>query len=291
MSKIAIVSAKGLGDALLTMTIAYNFHLKGYKVDFYSNVLSSMAEYFPSVNVLPFSEDETDWEEVTKKYEFCIFADGMVCPRLVESAVSRLFILNRDKQSRKVHYIESFSSQLKNHLSLDVEIVTMANGLVVSDLFVFRRHRTRIILHPTSSGPHKNWPMDKYVRLADKLRRDGFDPVFILTPLEEAYIQMVEQSGLKYVSLSLKDLVPYLYESGAMVANDSGPGHLGAISGIPLVSLFPKESRTVMWGPVGARVQVTTPPFRLPGRNGSRFWKHLLSVNRVCRILKRVHQL
>lgn len=288
MSKIAIVSARGLGDALLTMTIAYNLHLKGYQVDFYSDVLSSMAGYFPDVRVLSFSEEETNWEALTKQYEFSAFADGMVCPSLVESAASRLFILNRDKQSRKVCYVESFAQQLRSYFSLDFEIVTMNNGLTMPAGFEFRKYSRRVILHPTSSNEKKDWPMEKFIALAQRLIRSGLEPVFILTEAEVSYQSLAKENGISFVCLSLKRLVPYLCESGAIVANDSGPGHLGAFTGISVISIFPKKSRTLMWSPVGENVTLVWPRLRLPGSNGNRYWKRLLSVSGVYRNVMRV---
>ncbi|MDQ8195150.1 glycosyltransferase family 9 protein [Coraliomargarita sp. SDUM461004] len=281
----AIVSAKGLGDALLTMTLAYNLHKKGHEVHFYSDVLSLMADYFPFVAVHPFASYTLDAKEILQRYDFCVFADGLLAIEDDSTAASRLFVLNRDQQNRSIHYIHSFCQQMQDHGGLDVAIETMDNGLTLPAKYSFRKYAKRIILHPTSSRLSKNWPMPKFIKLAQLLRASGYQPVFILTDSEKDYQQMLEPHAIEFVSLALNELVPYLYESGAIVANDSGPGHLAAFTGIPTLSIFPKKSRSSMWRPVGDNVSLIWPRFRLPGSRGSRYWQRFLSVRQVHRAL------
>ncbi len=284
ISRVSFVSARGLGDALLTMTLAYRLQQKGTEVEFYSDVLYGMRAYFPDVQVFPFLNHSSSVTEVLEQCDYCIFADGMISPNMEIPEGLQHFILDRKIQSRRVGYVESFAQQL-SQVAMDLTGGCWENGLQLPAQYQRKRYARRIVLHPTSSDLDKDWPMPKFVKLGQRLIRAGYEPVFILTDKEKSYQEAATAGGIEYVCLSLEELVPYLYESGAMVANDSGPGHLGAFAGLPVISMFPKFSRSVMWRPVGPNVTVVVPPFRLIGKRGSCHWKLILGVSRVYRTL------
>jgi len=282
--KVAVVSARGLGDALLTMTLAHNLVSDGRSVVFYSSVLSGLGDYFPEVEVLPFVENAQNIAQIVEQNAVCIFADRMICAAGTVALKEHVFILDRKVQSREVPYAESFAQQLRT-FGLNVPLRTWRNGLKVPRNYGLREFPSRVVLHPTSTNIKKDWPMGKFIRLAQRLIESGLQPVFILTKGETTYQEAAKASGIPYVCLSLQELVPFLYESGGMVANDSGPGHLAAFTGIPVISIFSKAAKSRMWVPSGPNITVVVPPVRLWGKSGSRFWKSLLSVRRVERAL------
>jgi ADP-heptose:LPS heptosyltransferase len=53
----------------------------------------------------------------------------------------------------------------------------------------------------------------------------------------------------------LLDLLDELASASAFVGNDSGPGHLAGIIGVPTVSIF-GASDPVRWRPLGPKVNV-----------------------------------
>jgi len=98
--------------------------------------------------------------------------------------------------------------------------------------------RTRVVVHPLSGSPSKNWPLALFEELAER------------TGAEWA----VEREG------SLR--IPDLYELGCWLAsarvyvgNDSGITHLAAAVGTPVVTLFGPTDPAV-WRPRGERVAV-----------------------------------
>jgi ADP-heptose:LPS heptosyltransferase len=121
--------------------------------------------------------------------------------------------------------------------------------------------RCTIALHPGSGGRHKNWPVEKFIELAELLRRDtDLTPVFTLGEADEAERAALERmsSGIAVVdNRGLVLMAGILTTCGGYVGNDSGITHLAAAVGIPTVALFgPTDPR--IWGPRGPNARIIT---------------------------------
>jgi ADP-heptose:LPS heptosyltransferase len=107
---------------------------------------------------------------------------------------------------------------------------------------------------PGAGDPMKVWPLDNFLELARRQERAGRVPVFILGPDEGALqscIRAAIPSGLFPATTSADAEGPDV-SSGpglvialgqrmvAAVTNDSGAGHMLALSQVPLVSLYSK---------------------------------------------------
>lgn len=116
-----------------------------------------------------------------------------------------------------------------------------------------------VIVHPGSGSPGKNWPAERYVELILRLRDAGESvrvpvgevederwPADVLARLGEAATVVRPRS---YVEL-MAELLP----ARAFVGNDSGPGHLAGVLGVPTLSLF-GPTDPARWKPLGPRVQ------------------------------------
>ena len=106
--------------------------------------------------------------------------------------------------------------------------------------------RTLVGLAPGSSQSFKNWPMENFAALAQRIESDGLTPVYIGGPLERLAIAALPRlAGAIYYT---PDLRPGIHgveltmaiarQLHAAVANDGGVGHLFAAAEAPLVSLF-----------------------------------------------------
>jgi ADP-heptose:LPS heptosyltransferase len=105
-------------------------------------------------------------------------------------------------------------------------------------------------------GPSKLWPAARLASLAAALERDGIPVVFLGGPTAGPLRDAVERAGGKPVrSLVGRDhpaLLPALLARFALlVAPDSGPAHVAAAVGVPVVTLFgPTDPRlTAPLGP------------------------------------------
>jgi hypothetical protein len=116
-----------------------------------------------------------------------------------------------------------------------------------------------IVLHPGSGSPKKNWPLDRFARVAAALA--GRAPVaWIIGPAEEesglaARVEAAVPGSLVWRGLSLVELARRLAGARLLVGNDSGVAHLAAAVGAPVVVLF-GASDPVVWAPQGRSVTV-----------------------------------
>lgn len=116
--------------------------------------------------------------------------------------------------------------------------------------------RPRIALLPVSRWPSKNWPVRHFIDLAVKLveRRSG--SVFILGgPGDVEVCREIEKAAGGGVfnlagKTGLAEMGAVLREMDVLVANDSGPIHMAAAVGTPVVAMFgPTDPRRT--GPYG----------------------------------------
>ncbi|HAL92095.1 MAG TPA: hypothetical protein DCM68_03620 [Verrucomicrobia bacterium] len=120
-----------------------------------------------------------------------------------------------------------------------------------------------VAVHPGSGSSAKNWPVERYVEIARRLREGGREVVAILGEADaaEAAALARELPELPVLQgLSLVELAATLAECGAFLGNDSGITHLAAAVGLPVVALFgPSDADT--WAPRGrGGVQVLRAP-------------------------------
>ncbi len=105
-----------------------------------------------------------------------------------------------------------------------------------------------IYIHPFSGSRKKNWPVEKYRALAERLP----GPVYWVRGEEDPELAgALEPMGLDALARRLKGARLY-------IGNDSGVSHLAAAVGAPVVALFgPTDPR--VWAPRGrGRVEVVT---------------------------------
>jgi len=116
-----------------------------------------------------------------------------------------------------------------------------------------------ISLHPGSGSIRKNWPAEKFLLLADRVRHClGARPLFVLGEADTAAAQTLltlKPAVPVFINRTLKEVASVLAASRGYVGNDSGITHLAAALGIPVVALFgPTDAER--WGPRGAQVGI-----------------------------------
>jgi ADP-heptose:LPS heptosyltransferase len=117
-----------------------------------------------------------------------------------------------------------------------------------------------IVIHPGSGSPAKCWPIENYIELAARLRAAGRTVRFIVGEVEQERWPATAMNALAAAGelrrpATYLDLLNELATAGTFIGNDSGPGHLAAIIGVPTVSVFgPTDPR--LWQPLGPNVRV-----------------------------------
>jgi heptosyltransferase I len=114
-----------------------------------------------------------------------------------------------------------------------------------------------VALHPGTSGfgAFKRWPPERFSRLADLLAtREGRPVAVLCAPGEEALahaVRAASRSAPAVVSTpSLRHLSETLSRAALLVAADTGPLHLAAALGVPVVGLYGPKDPSV-YGPYG----------------------------------------
>jgi lipopolysaccharide heptosyltransferase I len=100
------------------------------------------------------------------------------------------------------------------------------------------------VLVPGSAHRDKCWPVERFAALADRISSQSGLPVVAVGTSPEA--DLVDRlKGLANVTVanlagqtSLKELVVLLKAAKLVVTNDTGPGHIAAALGVPLVMIF-----------------------------------------------------
>jgi len=148
-----------------------------------------------------------------------------------------------------------------------------------------RKHPNRIIIHPESGSIIRNWPANKYIKLARLLKNQGWLPVFCLSPDERAKWQTkIANKFLLPNFINIAELAEFIYESGYMIGNDSGIGHLASSLRIPTLTIINKHNH-FHWRPNWTIGHTVTPVFKLPLLH-RQYWSSLTSVRRVLKAFK-----
>ena len=108
--------------------------------------------------------------------------------------------------------------------------------------------RARVVIHPFSGGPRKNWPLVSFEEVA---RRSPLPVEWTAGP-EEALDRATRFENLF-------DLARWLAGAALYIGNDSGITHLAAAVGVPVIALFGPTAPEI-WAPRGANVTVLREP-------------------------------
>lgn len=121
----------------------------------------------------------------------------------------------------------------------------------------YRRGAPLIGIHPGAAyGPAKSWPEERFRELVQRLDREGKAYVVLLgdAMMRERARALSAGCSERVINLtgatSLRELVALMQHMTLLVANDSGPMHLAAAVGTPLVALF-GSTDPVVTGPYG----------------------------------------
>lgn len=152
-----------------------------------------------------------------------------------------------------------------------------------------RRHRRRVVVSPDSAWPEKkDWPARSFLRLCHALRARGYEPKIVVAPANHG--RWTKLPGNVFdtpVFPGIDQLAAYIYESGALIANDSGNGHLASFLGVPVVTIYRKRNPAFHWRPDWGPGAVVCPRLTLPWLDGP-IWKPFVGVSAVLAALEKV---
>lgn len=121
-----------------------------------------------------------------------------------------------------------------------------------------------VAMNVSARWPTKRWPAAAFAEVADRLQQEGHGAVVMIGGPDEradvaAVSGMMKTPAIDLAGATTVGLLPALLSKAALlITNDSGPMHVAAAVGTPVVALFGPTS-AVRTGPYGAghRVLVT----------------------------------
>jgi heptosyltransferase III len=139
------------------------------------------------------------------------------------------------------------------------------------------------VIHPLAATPEKAWPAQSFVELANFLRGSmQLEPIFISGPGEDLSFF---QQWRTVPGAPLSEVARLTRDASLFVGNDSGPAHIAAAFGLPLVVLFgPSDSE--IWSPwrtVGKVVKTDGPIDSIPVSDAIRAVERVYSVHETYR--------
>jgi heptosyltransferase-1 len=119
-----------------------------------------------------------------------------------------------------------------------------------------------VLLNPGAGWPSKQWPPERYGHLAKSLAQLGFKSLINAGPGEQDLAQTVKaisENAAEIVECSIPQLIAFTRRASLFVGGDTGPIHLAAALGIPVVAIF-GPTNPARNGPYGTRSIVLRSP-------------------------------
>jgi heptosyltransferase-3 len=309
--KAGVFCHNGLGDGINSLILSNNLHLNGYEVLTYHNMIGSMQSWFPHLPIQLYPPLE-DLHKILHAHDlyFVVWNDASdFIKQLIQEGKRRfpdrikvLYLYPSHHIINEPYYADCLTdptATIAQNMHIVCEQVlhlpksTKNAGLIIPIKLTFKKHPKRIIIHPTSGRPTKNWPKEKFVKLALHLKIEGFHPVFIPGEQELSAWSDLADKGLEVANFhTLDDLAAFIYESEYLIGNDSGLGHLASALNIPTMTLFRRKAVAKMWAPSFTPGVVLTPSSLIPNIRGfrlrDRYWHRLITVNMARRGFERL---
>jgi ADP-heptose:LPS heptosyltransferase len=154
-------------------------------------------------------------------------------------------------EERPVHTAEHLASAM---FWLGVPKADIPRAKLIAPASAERPEGHYAVIHPFASAPDKTWAAENFVAIARQLREAQLEPVILAGPADDA-TPFAEFTVYRNAPLSQVKSVM----SGAQlfVGNDSGPAHVAAAFGVPVVVLF-GPSNPVTWAPWRTEAQELT---------------------------------
>lgn len=150
--------------------------------------------------------------------------------------------------SRRVHTAEHLASATF-WLGVPKQEIPRAR-LIVADPPPDRRPYA--VIHPFAARPDKAWPVARFLEVARNL---NLDPIFLAGPTDD----LTPFENFQTARESLRITKSLISGASLFIGNDSGPAHIAAAFGIPVVVLF-GPSDPVTWAPWRTESQILISP-------------------------------
>jgi ADP-heptose:LPS heptosyltransferase len=168
--------------------------------------------------------------------------------------------LDTRKPSRSSHVCESIMDQLARHPALAAAMQQMLRSIESRGCGFTLATSDRIVIHPGAGKEANRWAAERFLELVQRFGDAGRHVRILLGEAElerwpGALVADFEKITEVARPQTLLALLDELSAARLYIGNDSGPGHLAGIIGVPTLALF-GASDPVRWKPLGPHVRV-----------------------------------
>ena len=139
---------------------------------------------------------------------------------------------------------------------LELSVVPHATPEMIRTIQIAGGSDGYIVINPGAAWPNKCWPPDRFAALAKSLRdRTGLHSLVTWGPKERPLADAVSQASggaaTPAPATSVGDLAALMRSAALVISGDTGPLHIGAAVGTPIVGLFgpTRPERNGPWEP------------------------------------------
>lgn len=293
-SKIALIPAKGVGDALLFSILANNAKKSGSDVTIFHRFSEELSPILNEEFTLRPEIPERELEDTLAGFTTTFFQND-------HSALAYTLHSLRKNEYADIRFILPKPSPLYKKQDIELNpLKTMVENLCDASFQLFGRtgisngselfhtwngQSSRLVyIHPYSGNPVKNWSLSRFVDVAKKLEKKGFSPVFLC---KEDEAEKLQTPFSHVLCSSLQELASIVQNAHAFIGNDSGPGHLASLIGVPTVTIGGNSHLLRLWKPGWGKNIVCAPRFPLPNFKGigltlrDHYWQYFVSIQRI----------
>ena len=99
------------------------------------------------------------------------------------------------------------------------------------------RPQGEILVHTGAGQPIRVWPLERYHNLVQRLRAEQFRVTVACDPEQRQWWLRAGEAEVA-TPHTVNQLLQLIDSAGVFIGNDSGPGHLAAVCGVPTLSFF-----------------------------------------------------
>ncbi len=282
---IGIITAQGLGDGLIFHIAAHHLKKIGHHVTTFNDHLPGFQKWLSEYHLLK-QPSLSAISELPKHYDAIILQhDNLEKSWKVNNLPIPTFRFFGSHSIEKHGTLTDFDYIADRTKPMAFNVVQaiqkwfgscdFVNGLIPPKHLIFKKNRQRIVIHHSSSSLLRNWPLSKFEKVAQFLEAEGYEPFFI----------SAQDHTPKFSNLD--DLASFIFESGAFLGNDSGPGHLASYLNIPSLIIGKEFHHLALWQPGWRPASVITPPlWATHFRWGRTHWDQFITTKKIIKTLK-----
>lgn len=310
---VAVLPPGALGDVTLYLHMAWQFRQAGAQVRFFSNPLFPAREFFTWLQIEPLAQDSlqiladecdlviayfTHLPKVAVERERCLqrtniaYVTAKKLPRDIPLRGRYVTVAGQTFKAASMPFCLHSRAGLSMREWIDHYVTTVYGIPVTSSQAMLcpslqREPGNRILIFPTSPHSKKNYSAGGFLRLARRLCRRGWQIEVIGLPHEYEELQACFAGFPVFSFADIRGLMIHMAGAAAVIANDSGGGHLGSMMGVRTFTIA-RRYENFVWRPgFNTNGLVLAPRFRFKWLDGDYIWRPFVPVGRIVQALGR----